>query len=110
MKPDRVVLGLVLVALGMLFLLERAGVLDARTALEQWWPVALIALGVAQLVERPRGLTGPLVLMGAGIVLLLFTLGIMEGPVWRVIWPVLLVVAGVAVIIRTVREGRARQG
>jgi hypothetical protein len=54
-NPGAIVAGLLFIALGVLFLLDRAGGihLDARWV----WPVLLIGLGVAGLVRtRPRRL------------------------------------------------------
>jgi hypothetical protein len=39
--------------------------------------------------------------MVAGVIVLLFTLDLVSGSVWQVVWPALLVVAGVALIVRS---------
>lgn len=39
--------------------------------------------------------------MVAGAIVLLFTLDLVSGSVWKVVWPTLLVVAGVALIVRS---------
>ena len=103
-RPDRLVIGGALVALGILYLLQVGGAVDAGQVVRDWWPVILIALGAAQLIERPRSLAGPIALMVAGTIVLLFTLDLVTGSVWKVVWPALLVVAGVALIIRSERR------
>lgn len=55
-RPDRLVIGGALVALGVLYLLELADAVDAGEVVRDWWPVILIALGAAQLIERPRSI------------------------------------------------------
>src|SRR5262245_10951247 len=52
--------GLFLVSLGAIPLLVRAGYLDAASFTELWrfWPVLLIAFGVALLLGRSAGLVG----------------------------------------------------
>ena len=107
MKPDRVLVGLVLVAIGVLFLLDRAGTLDAGQVISDWWPTAIIALGLVTFAERPVSLLGPLTLLLVGVLLLLFTLDILEGSAWSVIWPSALILFGVAVLFRNgLRRGR----
>jgi lia operon protein LiaF len=103
-RPDRLVIGGALVVLGLLYLLKLANVLDAGDVVRDWWPVILIAMGLAQLAERPRTVAGPTVLIVAGAIVLLFTLDLVSGSVWRVVWPVLLVLAGLAVIVRAGRR------
>jgi predicted membrane protein len=108
MKPDRVLIGLILVALGVLFLLDRAGNIDAGQVISDWWPAVFVGLGLATLAERPVSLLGPLILIAAGIVILLFTLDLLEASAWNVIWPSALIVAGAAILLRHgIRGGRA---
>jgi predicted membrane protein len=107
MKPDRILFGLILVALGVVFLLDQTGNLDAGQVISDWWPVAIIGLGLANLAERPASLFGPLIVLAAGVILLLFTLDIVEGSAWNVIWPAALIVFGVAILFRHgIRRGR----
>jgi predicted membrane protein len=107
MKPDRVLIGLILVALGVLFLLDRAGNLEAGQVISDWWPVVFLGLGLATLAERPVSLLGPLVLLAAGVVGLLFTLDLLEASAWNVVWPSALIIAGVVILLRhSIRRGR----
>jgi hypothetical protein len=52
--PGSLVAGLIVIALGLLLLLDRSGVLDLR--FDYWWPAGLGALGGALLA---CGLAGP---------------------------------------------------
>ena len=45
-------IGLALIAIGLIFLLERLGVIEG--GLGQYWPVLLIAIGVAIVIEQFR--------------------------------------------------------
>ncbi len=94
----RILLGLVVVAVGVLFLLDSAGVLDASSAIDHWWPMAIVALGLLQLAQRPRSLTGPLLLIVAGGVLLLFTTDAVHGNAWSYVWPIAVIVAGLLLL------------
>jgi hypothetical protein len=46
--------GIILVVLGCLFLANNFGLLEWGW-LRQWWPVALIAIGVWSIVDNKRG-------------------------------------------------------
>jgi Domain of unknown function (DUF5668) len=93
----RLLLGAIVVALGILFLLDAAGVLNADKAIDQWWPIVILAAGVLTLAERPPSLVRGTVLTGAGVVLLLFTTDLLEEDAWDYVWPALL---GLLIIAR----------
>lgn len=96
----RILLGLVVVALGVLFLLDSADVLDAGTTIDHWWPVAIIALGALQLMQGERAVVQAWLLIAAGGVLLLFTTETVEGDVWNYIWPLAIIAVGLALLTR----------
>jgi hypothetical protein len=97
-SPVRIWLAGLLIALGALWLLDAAHVLDAASLIAHWWPVAVIALGlVAAAVER-RLSAGPLVLMAVGVLLLTGTLGAVD--VGTVVWPTVAIVVGVTLLAR----------
>ena len=105
MRWDRVLVGGILVAIGVLFLLDRADVLDAGRVIGDWWPVVLVGFGLVSLAERPVSLLGPGLLIAVGLLLLLFTLDVLETSAWSVIWPSELIVFGVTVLIRNRKRG-----
>jgi predicted membrane protein len=94
----RILLGLVVITVGVLFLLDSAGVLNAGEAIDHWWPVAVVALGLLQLAQRPRSLTGPLLLIVAGALLLLFTTDTVQGSAWDYIWPAAVIAVGLMLL------------
>ncbi len=96
----RILLGLVVVSVGVLFLLDSAGVLDAGRTIDRWWPVVVVALGALQLAQRPRSVVNGLLLVGAGGVLLLFTTDTLEGDAWDYIWPLAIIAFGIALLTR----------
>jgi Domain of unknown function (DUF5668) len=104
-SAGRIVLGLGLVALGILFLLDQAGTIDAGEIIGDWWPVVIIAIGAVQLVQQPRSPVGPLIVVGIGIVFLLAQLDVLGDDVWRFVWPVALVIVGLVFLLR--RPGRS---
>lgn len=96
----RLLVGLSIVTLGVLFLLDSADVLDAGAAIGHWWPVLLVAAGVFTLAEEPPSVVRGVLLTGAGAVLLLFTTELLKENAWDYVWPALLVIAGVAIAAR----------
>ena len=49
-RPESLALGLILVALGVLWTLANLGVLDLLSTLRTWWPLSLIAWGALELL------------------------------------------------------------
>jgi hypothetical protein len=101
----RLLLGLVVIAIGTLYLLESADVLDAGAAIDDWWPAVIIATGLFQLVERSHAVIGPLVLVAGGTILLLATTDVLEGDVWSYVWPTALIAMGLIAIARWAGAG-----
>lgn len=103
MKPRRgqIFLALLLIILGVLFLLDNLDVLAFGDVASTWWPAFLILLGLWQLIGERRGFSsGPLLLIGLGVLFLIVTVG---GAGWGVVWPVIIIGVGVLVLF----HGRA---
>jgi len=96
----RLLLGLAIVTLGVLFLLDSAGVLDADHAIDQWWPALIVAAGVFTLVERPPSVVRGTILTAVGTVLLLFTTDVLHGNAWDYLWPTAVILAGLVIVAR----------
>jgi predicted membrane protein len=105
MIRGRALVGILLIALGALFLLDKADVLDAGDTIAQWWPVILIAAGLLYLGVSPRHVLVPGVLIIAGLALLAGSLDFVDVNVTKFIWPVVLVLAGLWVIFGSNRGG-----
>ena len=105
--PDlgRLLVGLSVVALGALFMLDAAGVLDAGRAIDRWWPCVIVAGGLLTLAERPPSVYRGLVLTAIGTVLLLFTTDTIGESAWDYVWPAAIVLAGLTILSRW--RGRA---
>jgi hypothetical protein len=95
MKPFRLWIGLVLVALGVFGILDATGTLEWSRTVEEWWPIAIIGLGlIAMVVERRVGL-GPAIIVGIGVLLLA------DQQQWTdedVFGPVVLILIGLVVL------------
>jgi hypothetical protein len=96
-----VILGVLVVALGVLLILGNLGIAHP---VQRYWPVLLIGLGLARLLTPWRGsfLGGLLLVLGS--LLLLRNLGIVHGGIGRY-WPLLFVIIGIG-MIRTAILGR----
>ena len=96
----QVVLGLIVIAIGVVALLGQTGVIDAGSFFGTWWPLLVVSLGVAALVAAPRAWIGPLLVISIGIVLQLNTLGVIDVSFWDLVWPVVIILLGVAILLR----------
>lgn len=107
-RISRIVGGLMLLTLGAVFLLQNFGVLHAGRV-GDYWPLLLVWVGLSRMIGGTRGrhhFASGVVILALGVAFQLDRLGI----VWihaRDFWPLLLVVAGVALVAESVM-GRAR--
>jgi predicted membrane protein len=95
-----------LLVVGIVFLLTNLGVIypeDVHT----YWPVILVAFGVAHAVlarDAGRRLFGGIVAV-AGMVLLARNLGYIHGDIWGLLWPVFVIFLGVSFLLRAIKGG-----
>jgi Domain of unknown function (DUF5668) len=101
------VFGVILIALGTLYLLQNFGLFDAGD-IGSWWPVLLIGFGVSSLIApKDAGASGGgAILAGIGAYFLLRNFGMVDWGLHE-IWPVLLLLCGIALIGRSISERRA---
>ncbi len=93
------VAGLVLVLVGAVLGLDRLGLIELRNIM-RFWPILLIAVGLAQIIQ-PDGSSrtaGVMLLTLGGIFLSTISLGWVR---MRTLWPLFLIGAGLWVIWRT---------
>lgn len=104
MKLVRIWFGLVLVALGVLGILDTAGVAEWNVTAGRWWPLAIIGLGLTAMWSQRRVSFGPGLLTVVGLVLLA---GQLQWTQKTLFWPALLLLAGV-VVLAGLRPSRSR--
>lgn len=97
--------GITLIVLGLLFTVDKLDLFETMDLLRDWWPVLLIAFGIA---------SGAYVVAGVGVWLLIGGLGL-YGLTYSTSWPVILIIAGAGIIVRAATGGhrhhrRARRG
>lgn len=99
MNSSRLVPGGILIALGTVFLLDAVDVVEAGPTLIRWWPIAIVLIGLGRLLDRPRDIFGGGITALAGVVLLAWTLDLVEASVLALLWPLLLVAVGLWVLL-----------
>ncbi len=104
----KLVLGFLVLIAGILLTLDSVGLVDSSRIL-RYWPAGLIALGLVMVVHARdgNGRGGGVVIILVGGLLLLNTLNVTEVRFWELFWPAVMVVAGVNLIMQTMRRHRA---
>ena len=98
--------GLVLIALGVIFLLDRADIVDAST-IWHYWPLLLVVAGINQTIGYPsaREFKGGLWTIFMG----LWLFAVFEnlfGLTFGNSWPLFLLMAGLQMVLRPVIDRR----
>ena len=70
MKPIRVWIGAVFLTLGVLGILDATGTLESTEAIDRWWPLAVVGLGLIGMFVDRRVSLGPGIVTVIGLVLL----------------------------------------
>lgn len=106
----RLLFGIVLTILGIVFILDQMGLVRAD---EFWrfWPLALVAFGLIKLFQpgRPSGRLFGIILIVAGVWLQLDKVGFIVFS-FEYFWPVLLVLFGLSLIFGSLNRRRASGG
>jgi len=111
----RALWGLLIIGLGVVFLLNRIGLLalDIGSLIATFWPVFLIIIGLQGLAGGYRhggGLWGGLPAV-IGVIFLARNLGLVEwsiGDIFATLWPVALIIFGLTLIFRPRGDRRGR--
>ena len=95
----RLLVGLAMLGLGVLWTMDNLGLTDA-SEITRWWPMLLVVFGVAKILgwgARPSAFSGAMWLL-AGTWLLLHALGIVHTGLAG-LWPLALIIIGVRFIL-----------
>ena len=110
-RGGHVFLGLIILALGTLFLLDNFGLVRFHFTWHHWWPMILIVIGLLQLVNARRAVdSGGWFLILLGGAFLSVTLGYLDwDELWHY-WPVILIFIGLSILFRHGRVLSPRSG
>lgn len=101
MKDSKIIFGLILIAFGLVFLVDQTGFLRVY-GINLWdfiwklWPLILVYLGVRFLVQRNT--TPGLILLIVGTLLLLSN--IVSFSFWSLLWPLLIIGIGISILFK----------
>lgn len=103
---SKAILGLAVVAAGVLMTLDNLNIVETDRYLD-FWPVLLILLGVSHLAQpaAARRVVSGLVWITIGAVLLVHTLDLVDFNPFD-LWPLLLVLVGGSILAHALRRGR----
>jgi len=92
--------GLLLIALGALFLAGTFGAIDVGALIRRWWPLVLVLVGAERVLLAEHHRTGGLTLIAIGAVLLFFSLGVLPWEWIGRLWPLVLIGFGLWLTVR----------
>lgn len=106
MARGRLLWGLLLLAIGTVLLVGQLADVDAGAVLAGWWPLAVIVAGLLRLVDRPRDVTGAVLVTGLGLGLLAWRQGLLGELDPGLLAAGGLILAGLVLLVRPPRSRR----
>ena len=102
----QVVIGILVIAVGVLFLLDNLGILDFH-GIARFWPVSFIVIGAIKMSDTKshNGYFFGALLIFIGVLMTLNRLGFLYFS-WRTMWPLLLIVLGGSVLYKALTGRR----
>ncbi len=104
---DEIFWGLLLIAAGGMLLMSRLGIASFSWTVRNFWPLFIVIIGVSKLLHRRSAWAG-LWMIAVGAWLQAVTLHL-YGFTYESSWPLLLVVLGAGIIVRTIVESARRR-
>jgi predicted membrane protein len=102
----RIFSGLVIIAIGVIFLLANMDKLDFGDFISTYWPMILILIGVSHLLTTGfRNAGVALFLIAIGAFFQLSNWGLLGARVWTYFWPLLIIAAGLWIIFKPKPKG-----
>jgi len=104
----RIFLGAIIVATGVLYLLDRFQLLEFGKVISTFWPVIIMLFGLSVMFgNRFRNILVGCLIILLGLLFQLTKLEILQGSAWHYLWPILIILAGIWILFRpTVKRPR----
>lgn len=103
----RIVIGVLLVAIGVAWIMDLQGYEIFPGGFGTWWPSLLILWGIASLITWPYFRSGPIVLITLGGVLQAWRLKLLPENTLAYFLPAFLVLVGLLILVAGRRRRRA---
>ena len=107
-KVGTILFGILLLAVGVLFLLNEVHVISITDGVGFWsiaWPILIIGLGASMIGESIYPVAIGLILIGAYKLLYIFSVIPAAYPLtWAMIWPAALVLIGLSIVTSVLRK------
>ena len=101
-----VLLGLFLIAGGLIFALNTLGITNINISFDGWWTLFLIVPSLAGLFKS-KDKTGNLIVLAIGIYLLLASRKIIEYEIfWELLVPAVIVLLGIKIVVKSIKGDR----
>lgn len=104
--------GALIVAAGVVLLLDQQGLINADRVLSYFWPVVMIGAGATMVIDcRGRGGRGFFggILLASGVLLVLENLGVAHIR-FNTVWPLVVIAIGVLMILQAAGPGNRPDG
>ena len=97
----RIVGGTMILALGIIHLLNNFNVINIGFRANRWWPAVVIVIGIGIILaqRRTRGLVAGLFWIGTGSLFLLSTTGYLNMQISKLVWPIMLIWFGLILFL-----------
>lgn len=106
----RTLAGVGVVGVGVLALLDSLQVINFLNIWSDWWPAALIAIGVIMYVSDKANIWWAGIFVVAGLGILLNNLDVIEFNVFSLFWPAVIIAIGVSLLRQGSRKAQVSTG
>lgn len=106
----RTLAGVGVVGVGVLALLDSLQVINFSNIWSDWWPAALIAIGVIMYVSDKANIWWAGIFVVAGLGILLNNLDVIEFNVFSLFWPAVIIAIGVSLLRQGSRKAPVTTG
>jgi predicted membrane protein len=100
-SQGRIFWGLVLIAIGVLFLLDQMGELDFGYLFSRYWPAIFILIGISIILGNNFQNVGPgIFFILFGTFFLLMRIRVFHHTAWHYFWPILIIGVGIWILAK----------